>query len=362
MVPREGISKPVVIVLAAVLVAAAVVAFDFLQHNGLFKTLKPYFAGTCTTVSLAASAEDIHIDRDRGVAYLSYLDRRAVAQGKARRGTVALLDLNLADPRPRPALATEPAGFRPHGLSLYVPQQGPRRLFVISHPDRDTHAVEIFEESATGAFAPAETIRDPLLVSPNAIVAVGPREFYVANDSGASSRFERLQERLFRRGLSTVTHFDGERMRVVAEGLQSAGGIAVSNHGLWVYVSETNGNRLRIFDRDSATGALEPRNIVELGSAPDNLNIDTDGTLWIAAHPRLLALRRHLRDATKPAPTAVYRLRTSVVEKEDRVTIPYLDLGNGISAGSVAAVHDRRMLIGSLTEHKALLCELPENL
>lgn len=362
MVPREGISKPVVIVLAAVLVAAAVVAFDFLQHNGLFKTLKPYFAGTCTTVPLAASAEDIRIDHDRGVAYLSYLDRRAVAEGKARTGTVALLDLNVADPRPRPALATEPAGFRPHGLSLYVPEQGPRRLFVISHPDGGAHAVEIFEESATGAFAPVETIRDPLLVSPNAIVAVGPREFYVANDSGASNRFERLQERLFRRGLSTVTHFDAKRMRVVAEGLQSAGGIAVSNHGLWVYVSETDGNRLRIFDRDSATGALEPRNIVELGSAPDNLNIDTDGTLWIAAHPRLLALRRHRRDATKPAPTAVYRLRTSVVEKEDRVTIPYLDRGNGISAGSVVAVHDRRMLIGSLTEHKALLCELPENL
>ncbi|MGH8286935.1 MAG: hypothetical protein ACRETT_14390, partial [Steroidobacteraceae bacterium] len=115
----RGITKPVVIVLAAVLVAAAVVAFDFLQHNGLFKTLKPYFAGTCTPVPLAASAEDIRIDHDRGIAYLSYLDRRAVAEGKARKGTVALLDLSVANPRPRPALATEPAGFRPHGLSLY---------------------------------------------------------------------------------------------------------------------------------------------------------------------------------------------------------------------------------------------------
>ena len=120
--------------------------------------------------------------------------------------------------------------------------------------------------------------------------------------------------------------------------------------------------RLRIFDRDSGTGALEPRNIIALGSAPEDVTLDADGTVWIAAHPKLLALREHLRDPSEPSPTAVYRLRTSVIDKEDRVTIPFLDSGERFSAGSVAAVHDGRMLVGSLTERKILICELPEQL
>ena len=352
----------VVIGLAVLLGVAAVFVFNFLANAGQFRTLKPRFAGTCVSVPLEASAEDIRIDAERGIAYLSYLDRRAVSHGKPARGTVMLLDMNLPEPRPRAALTTQAADFRPQGMSLYVPAEGPRRLFVINRLRDGEHAVEIFEESVTGAFAPVETIRDPLLSHANAIAAIGPRQFYVANDSGASSAFERLREFAFRRGRSTVTHFDGEKMRVVASGLQSASGIAVSNHGLWVYVGEAAGNRLHIFDRDSATGELASRNWVQLEGAPDNVTIDADGTVWIAAHPKVLALLAHLRDPSKPSPTAIYRLRTSVVKKDDRLSIPYLDLGEGISAGSVAAVHAGRMLVGSSTQHKALLCRLPENL
>jgi arylesterase / paraoxonase len=347
-------ARAIGIAIAVVLIATAVLVFDYLQHGGLFKRLKPHVAGACRVLPLGAVAQDIEIDRARGIAFFTY--------ARGRRGTIMLIDLDAPEPRPRAALSSEPQNFLPVSLSLYAPAGEPRRLFVLSAPDDTQRAIEIFEETATGSFAPLETIRDPRLAHANAIVAIGPRELYVAHDSGASNAFERLQERLFRRGLSAITYFDGDELRTVATGIKRANGIAVSNHGLWLYSGEADADRLRIFDRDSETGALEPRNIVPLGSAPEDVTLDEEGTVWIAAHPKLRTLREHLLNASEPSPTAIYRLRTSVIDREDRVTIPFLDTGERLSAGSVAAVHGRRMLVGSLTEPKMLICELPEQL
>jgi len=344
---------------ALVIVAlVAIVAVDFLRHGGQFKTLEPHFAGTCTTLPMTASAEDIQLDRARGLAYLSYLDRRGQVEGKPVLGTVMLLDLNLPDSRPRPALAVDPPKFRPHGMSLYRAGDGTQRLFVISHPPGGDQVVEIFEQSATGAFSPVRSVRDPLLLDPNAIVAVGPEQFYVANDSGATSGFEKATELLFRRGLSKVVYFDGRRMRAVATGLKSASGIAMSPDGTRVYVAETSGNRISVFARNAASGDLTFVEHVDLGSAADNINVDTDGSVWIAAHAKVLALGRHFGNAAMLAPTQIFRFRPDA-RGDARLAEIYLDGGQAISAGSVGAVFNKQLLIGSITERKILRCRLP---
>jgi arylesterase/paraoxonase len=341
-----------------VLLALGGVVLDFLRHGGQFKTLSPHFAGACVTIPMQASAEDIQIDRARRVAYLSALDRRGQIDGKAVLGTVLLLDLNAREPRPRAALTSEPAAFRPHGMSLYRAGDGSQRLFVVSHPPGDGHRVEIFEQAATGAFAPVRSLRDPLLTAPNAILAVGPNQFYVANDSGARNGLERATELLFRRGLSTVAYFDGQRMRVVATGLKSAAGIAMSPDGARVYVSETAGNRVAIYTRSPASGDLALLERFEIGSAPDNINVDSNGSVWIAAHAKVLALVQHFGDARKLAPTQLFRYDPAAKEAL-RLTEVYLDDGRQISAGSVGAVAGKQLLIGSITERKVLSCRLP---
>ncbi|MCU0760293.1 MAG: SMP-30/gluconolactonase/LRE family protein [Steroidobacteraceae bacterium] len=341
-----------------VVAVGAIVVFDFLRHGGQFKTLSPHFAGTCTAVPLEASAEDIQLDRTRGLAYLSYLDRRGQVEGKPVLGTVMLLDLNLPEARPRPALAADPPQFRPHGMSLYRAGDGAQRLFVISHPPGAGHSVEIFEQTATGAFAPVRTVRDPLLLDPNAIVAAGPEQFYVANDSGATNGFDRATELLFRRGLSEVVYFDGRRMRVAAGGLKSASGIAMSPDGSRVYVSETSGNRVAVFARNAGSGDLALLEHVDIGSAPDNINVDADGTVWIAAHAKVLALGMHFGDASNLAPTQVFRFRPDAKGAERLVEV-YLDSGAQLSAGSVGAVFNKQLLLGSITERKILQCRLP---
>ena len=63
------------------------------------------------------------------------------------------------------------------------------------------------------------SVRDPLLLDPNAIVAAGPEQFYVANDSGATNAVDKATELLFRRGLSKIVYFDGRAMRSFIAGI-----------------------------------------------------------------------------------------------------------------------------------------------
>jgi arylesterase / paraoxonase len=344
--------------LLALVVAIGALVFDTLRHGGQFRTLTPAFAGSCLAIPLEASAEDIQIDRARGVAYLSYLDRRGKVEGRPVLGTVMLLDLNMPDSRPRPALASDPAAFHPHGMSLYRAGDGSERLFAISHPPGQGHAIELFEQTPTGAFAPVGRITDPLLLSPNAMLAVGPSQFYVANDSGAKNGFERGTEVAFRRGLSNIVFFDGQKMRIVASGLKSASGIGMSPDGASVYISETAGNRIAVFRRDAVSGALVFVEHIAIEGSPDNINVGADGTIWVAVHAKTLALVRHFGDAQQLAPTEILRIDPNP-KAASRVAPVYLNLGEQISAGSVGAVHDGQLLIGSITERKILRCRLP---
>jgi arylesterase / paraoxonase len=344
--------------LALLVIILGVVTLFCLNRVGAFLRVAPHFAGTCEPLPLAGSAEDIRVDRDRGIAYLSALDRRSVQQGRDVPGTILRVDLESSPLRATSALVDAPTDFRPGGLSLYTSPEGIQRLFVLNNPARATHAIEIFTSNADGQFVHAETLHNPLLFSPRAIVAVGEHQFYVANDSGARSPFERFTEIALGRALATVAYFDGTTMRVVDDAVALASGIAASADGGRIYVSQAGARSVRIYSRDSTNGDLTPIEDVKVYSTPENLDIAEDAGIWVAAYPNLIAVMKHLRDARVRAPTQVLRIAPDPLAPR-RLGEVYLESGDDLSAGSVAAVTSDGFVLGAPMDTKVLVCRLP---
>jgi len=345
--------RPLLAVFGIIVLVLLALLVEFARLGGVFRSVGEQSPGACAPVALGGSAEDIQLDRRRGLAYLSVLDRASLARGEPVTGSIMLLDLNLAEPAPRAALAFDPPGFRPHGLSLLDRDGEPARLFAISHPADGGHRVEIFEREPSGAFFPRQTVRDPLFVHPNAIAAVGAREFYLANDTSHPGDSAPVTDAFLRRGDSTLVYFDGAKARVVASGLRFVAGIAASPDGKWLYVGEALGEQLRIYGRNAASGDLAFDRIVPLGTAPDNLNVDDAGVVWMAAHPRLFAFLAHVKDPAERAPTQVLRYDP----RDGKLARLYESEGSPLSAGSVAAHWRDDIVIGAVLDHQVMICK-----
>jgi Arylesterase len=241
----------IVAILAACLLGTAGLVF---WSHGPSRQGSP-IDGACRGLVVSAHVPDIAADEIRGVAYLAYLDTRKRSATKAARGTVMLLDLNVAEPLVRAALVTDPQGFQPVGLSLFAPAQGPRRLLVIDRGTGKQSAVRIFEQSPSGVFELVKTVRDPLLRSPVAITAVGPEQFYVRNDASGTGAFARLRA-LLRLSRPTVVYYDGTRMSGASTRAQKAAGMSLEPEDRPTYVSATIGKRLEVIERDEQSSEL----------------------------------------------------------------------------------------------------------
>jgi arylesterase/paraoxonase len=345
--------------IGACVVAAALLALiiEVARFGGLFTPVEAAFPGRCAAVPLGGGSEDIQIDQQTGIAYLSL--RPEVKPNETESGGVMLLDLNLAQPAPRAALALDPPDFQPHGLSLFKQPDGPARLFAISHRSDGTYTVEILEDRG-GLLVPDATIRDAAFSHPSAVAATGPKQFYLANDTDAPDR--PLREFLLRRGSGSLYYYDGTEAHRVADGLAFPTGLALSPDTSHLYVGEALRKSLRVYLRDPVTGALALDETIPLGTAPDHLNVDADGVVWIAAHPKLLAFLGHEHEPAKRAPTQVLRFdsragKPAKDEADTRLSNVYENPGAEISAGSVAAHWRGEFMIGAALEPKVLVCK-----
>lgn len=346
--------RSILVALLIVFAVLAIVAGRIVVRSGMLVKVTPHHSGTCRAVGGVVGAEDVSIDARSMLAYLSADDRRARASGHPQRGEIYSLDLNLADSVPVPLTGGKPEDFHPHGISLWRAPDGRQRLFVINHAAHG-HEVDIFEVGP-GALKLLDTVTYADLASPNDLVAVGPRQFYASNDRGyPQPGLMQTLEGFLQLPASSVSYFDGRRGSLAVRGLVLANGVNRSADGRRIYVAECLGRDVRVYDRDPDSGALAERDVIPLGTCPDNIEVAEDGELWIGAHPRIFDLLAHGADASKHAPAQVLRVDPATRAVEE----VYLDDGASISGVSTASVAGDKMVLGAIFDAKVLVCDRP---
>jgi arylesterase/paraoxonase len=277
-----------------------------------------------------------------------------MAGGPARGGLYAY-DLQAPSPKLRNLTLAADEDFLPHGLSLHVGDDGRDVLYVVNRAG-GRHTIEVYD-LVGGELSHRETLSDPLLVSPNDVVAVGRDRLYVTNDHANPPGFARTLEDYLRRSISTVVYYDGERFVEAASGIRYPNGANASADRETLFVASTTGGTVFVFHVDPESGSLEKRAAIETGTGLDNIELDEAGDLWIGAHPKLLSFVQHTADATRAAPSQVIRVRNPTSEAP-LVEEVLLSLGEDLSGSSVASVYRDRLLVGSVMDDGILDCRM----
>jgi arylesterase/paraoxonase len=325
---------------------------------GEFKDIVPKNTGMCRLISGVQSSEDITINPRTGMAFISSDDRRQWFAGGSAGVQGAIFGFDLSSTHPALIRLTKDLGFEfhPHGIGLYLPGEGTPSLFVVNHRS-DGQFIEIFD-IRNQTLSHRASISGKLMNSPNDVIPVGPNTFYVTNDHGSTSPFGRKLEDYLQLARSYVLYYDGKGFRKVAEKIAYANGINISHDGETVYVASTVAGGIRLYDRDITSGSLTFQKAIDLGTGVDNIELDSDGNLWIGAHPKLLTFVKYAKDPNTRSPSQVLEIRFN---GDGNYTVEeiYLNRGSPLSGSSAAAVFHGRLMVGSVFDRGFLLCRLP---
>jgi arylesterase / paraoxonase len=348
--------------------------YGTLENGGAFQSVESTNTSTCTSVQGILGPEDIEIDRERGFVYVSSHDRRTDLALKdaetSVRGSIFLYDLNspvngFINLTPLSGEDGTPINFKPHGLSFHKGADGAKTLMVVSHPKVGGDTIEIFdirevsslddagEETIEVYLQHRKSVTGPALISPNDVVAVDGNRFYATNDHGSRNSLVNMAEDYLRLNLGSVAYYDGEKLKLTLKGQTYANGINVSAGGDEIYVTETTDRRVSVYERDPASGALTPMKEWYLDFGVDNVDVASDGALWIGGHSNMFNFIAHAQDPSVLSPGNVTRIQ---MDSDTVLTFLTTD-GREISGLSVAAEHEGQVVIGQVFDDGLLICE-----
>jgi arylesterase/paraoxonase len=346
----------VLLCLVLLITVTGVFFFTIIRDAGEFKELNYHEPGPCRPVLGVQSSEDITIDSESGVAFISSADRRTSFDYGPAPGAIFGYDLNQMPLQPRNLTPDLPFEFNPHGIGLYRGEAG-KRLFVVNHrSDGDT--IELFRIEGTSSLIHLESISDPGLFNANDVVAVGERSCFVTIDHGSVAPFWRTLEEWLRLPWAGVFFLGPDSASLVDDSLRMANGINLSPDGTRLYVAATLDFAVHVYERDPVSNAIHRVGTIPTGTGVDNIELGPDGDLIVGAHPKLLAFVEYAGDRRRLSPSQVLRISSPAVP--DQATVEELFLGDGryLSGSSVGAIWKNDLLIGSVFDQRFLLCAM----
>jgi arylesterase/paraoxonase len=334
-----------------ILIAVIYFVFDTLLQAGFFKSISNEFNGSeIHMYENVWGGEDIEWDRTNNLIYISATDRwqeKTGAYGEKDGIYVLVSNSNSSVPV---IMKTDFSGdFHPHGISLFN-VQGEKYLYAVNH-SKESNTVELFKIDSN-FLTHIESYSDKLMTSPNDVVGDEIGKFYVTNDHGNTSENGRTVEEYLRMPYSYLLYYNGTKFSKAHKGLVYANGVQLSNDGSILYVSHTIGHEIFVLERRKSNGLLIVKDKIDLGTGVDNIDVDENGVLWVASHPKLLDFTAYANDSTKISPSEVFKIEE--VEKKFEVTKIYENDGSQLSGSSIAVAHNDTIFIGSVFGNQVL--------
>ncbi|KAJ1910176.1 hypothetical protein IWQ60_010793 [Tieghemiomyces parasiticus] len=180
--------------------------------------------------------------------------------------------------------------YRSHGLTIYehpASEAGTVTVMLVNHGHPDHSSVEIFDHRLdSNTLIHVRTITDPLIRTPNAVVALSPRSFFLTNDfyhrlPGPMRTLEKMTSRawtdvvVYQPAVEGREALHSSEVRRAYGGLVYANGIDIDHDRGLVFVASATGRRVTVFDMDPDTLELTLRMVLkDLPILPDNLRVD----------------------------------------------------------------------------------------
>lgn len=344
------------------------------------------------TGEIIIGPEDLAIDRTEGAVLVSAYDRRAVKREDKAGGPITteggIYRFRISDGLPEgdKILVTDLTrefkkthDFRPHGIDLDRGKDNRRALYVVNHllrleesDDPGTlapHVIDRFILDPSGALMHDKRIRASVyedkgrMCSPNDVVGVGGGRFFVSNDHGSCGGFGAAWEETFALKGSYLLYYDGEQFRRVAEKLKFANGVAMredpATGARLIFVSETRGKRIRVFDEAEllSPGEAIPRYTIKIKGSPDNMDWSEDGDLLVATIPNIIGMGAYMRGWFGKKKTSSRTQKIAWNEDgPDKPEIVFEDDGSMISGATAMAGAGGLYFIGAAFDDNIAIC------
>lgn len=236
----------------------------------------------------------------------------------------------------------EPDGhdFHPHGFDL-VRQKGKVYLYIVSHDEKNfTHYVYKYEVAGK-KLKFEKAYKNPLMNSPNTVVALKDGGFYISNDQ--KKRGDQMAL-LFsaKTGSLVFCDEDGGWARVASK-LAYPNGLYITTKERYLYASTTRQHQVFKYTI-RPDGNLVNREKVTKITGGDNIRLSQNKELLIPAHLRALKFVAHAKDSSKLSPSVVYSVN---MKNGERITA-YSNGGEQISGASTAVEYKGNLYISQV--------------
>ena len=339
--------KRITIIIISMIVLFVIYVF---VSTGFFRTINNHFDGEILKTIALPGAEDITISLSDEFALISSTKRGHFPPAQEEHGGLYYMDLNDENFEVKKLTDDFKASFAPHGISMFK-KDSTYRVIAVNHTPQG-HSLEVFNlKDKVLSFE--KKLKDPLMVSPNDVVFIDENRFYFTNDHKYTKGIGRYLEDYLGLAISNVIYFDGEKYLEVAKGIAYANGINYDADRSLLFIASPRKFLIKVYKRNP-DGSLKFIEDISCGTGVDNIEFDSNGNLWVGAHPNLLRFAAYAKGKEKTSPSEIIKI--SYHDKGDyTIEQVYMDDGSAMSASTVAAPIRDIILTGNVMDDKFLV-------